>query len=125
MDIYKEATKQKLLFNSIKGLVNISDLWDLWVEELDRMAQVSFKELTTSTEGSFLKKDTDEDTLKRLEFEVIKDVLLTKIAYKEEAEIKKAKLKEKEKLYALLERKKEEGLASLSVEELEAKIAEL
>ena len=117
--MYKEASKQKLRFQTDKGLLTPEQLWDLPIETLDRLAVHLEEQYENSKGKSFLVKKSDKDKTAKLRFDIALDILGTKV---EEAETQRTKLADKEhnqKILALIESRKERQLEQLPIEELE------
>lgn len=129
MDIFKEASRKKIRFESARGLLTVEDLWDLQLISkgvcLDSIAIDLDQKLKARNTNSFVtKKDWLKDDT-QLMFDLVKHVIDTKLkerALAEEASLKKEK---REKLDELISQKENEHLASKSLEELKAQRAEL
>jgi len=119
MENYKLATQQKLRFQTSKGLLSTEQLWDLSVNDLDSLA-VSLQDSYNNSKGkSFLEKKTDKDKGLKLQFDVVLDILNTKV---EESEAKRdaAEIKEhNEKIISLIKEKQDGALANKSIAQLE------
>lgn len=117
--MYKQASQIKLRFNTSKGSLAIEQLWDLSLTDLDNLA-VSLEEAYKNSKGkSFLDKKTTKDRTIKLQFDIVLDILSTKV---EEADaIRDAKeVKEyNQKILGLIADKKDEELKGKSVKELE------
>lgn len=118
MDIFKQATKERLRFQTNKGPLSVEQLWDLSLTDLDTLA-VSLQETYETSKGkSFLTKRTTKNAAVKLQFDIVLDVLQTKV---EEAdnlrELKEAK-EHDNKILGLIEEKKDEELKGKSVAEL-------
>lgn len=122
MENYKLASQQKLRFQTNKGLLSTEQLWDLTLEDLDALAVSLEIEHKESGKKSFLVKTSVKDKTAKLRFDVVLDVLNTKV---EEAQIaaEAAEIKEhNKKIIALIAEKKDESLKGLSIKQLEAKL---
>lgn len=81
--MYKEAAKQKLRFMTSKGPLSTEQLFDLSLTELDTLA-VAFEVAYNESKGkSFLVKKTVKDKKIKLQFDILRDVLETKVAESE------------------------------------------
>ena len=123
--MFKEATRRKLRFNSINGVLSVEDIWDLPLtsekkDSLNKQAKSLNRELKASEEESFVEAPTKENAILQLKFdivkEVIKDRLAEKAARKNAADIKARK----ELLNGAIERKQHAALEDMSIEDLEA-----
>lgn len=118
--MYKEASKQKLRFQTNKGLLSVEQLWDLSLTELDVLAVSLDQEHKESGKQSFLSKKSPKDKTAKLRFDIALDILNTKA---EEAEVSKNAASVKahnEKILSLIANKQEDELMGKSVEELTA-----
>ncbi|MFW6272558.1 MAG: hypothetical protein ACOC2U_02110 [bacterium] len=122
--MYKEATKTKLRFETPYGLLTTEQLWDLPLNELDKLA-VSLEENYENSKGkSFLEKKTKKDKTTKLKFDIVLDILNTKVEEQEKAR-KEAENKEHEqKILNLIKEKEEDQLKNKSIDELKKMIKE-
>jgi hypothetical protein len=127
--MYKQASKLKLRFLTTKGTMSVEQLWDLSLSDLDSLA-VSLEEAYKNSKGkSFLTKKTEKDKTIKLQFDIVLDVLQTKVEDNEAAQIaenNKAKLHKaleiRHKVQSVAE---EEKIANMSEKEFEKYIADL
>lgn len=120
MENFKLATQQKLRFQTTKGILSVEQLWDLNLTDLDVLALSLENEYKESGKKSFIKKTSAKDKTSKLKFDVVLDVLNTKM---EEAEIASEVLEAKEhnkKILALISEKQDESLKGKTIKELEA-----
>ena len=83
------------------------------------------KKLSESPRKSFISDiapDTEEDELR---FNIVKDVINTKLIERNNAQNAKAKAAEKAQLLEIIHRKKNQAMENMSIDELEAKLASL
>ena len=123
--MYKKALKMKLRFAKTKGKLTTEDLFDLSLTDLNNIAIALDKKLSESPRKSFISDiapDTAEDELR---FNIVKDVINTKLVERSNAQNAKAKAAEKAQLLEIIHRKKNQAMENMSVEELEAKLASL
>jgi hypothetical protein len=119
MENYKEASKQKLRFNTTKGLLTTEQLWDLSLEDLDALAVSLESEHKESGKKSFLTKSTAKDKTAKLRFDIVLDVLNAKVD-EEQALAEAFEIKEhNKKIISLIADKKDDELKGKSVKELE------
>lgn len=123
--MYKKALKSKLRFNTTKGKLTTEDLFDLNLVDLNNIAIALDKKLSETPRKSFISDITPDTQEDELRFNIVKDVITTKLAERDANQNAKAKAAEKAQLLEILHRKKNQALENLSVEELEAKIASL
>jgi len=121
--MFEKASKQKLRF-SFNGQLRTEDLWDLKLEDLDTIAKALNKEVDASAETSFIKKKSTSNAKSELKFDIVKHIIEVKLAAKD-AKLRRAESESKrDMLRGLIDSKKHAELANLSVEELEAQLAE-
>ena len=123
--MFKQATKQKLRFATNKGYLSVEDLWDLSLPSLDKIAVGLDEELAKSPRKSFITNNTPKNDELELKFNIVKEIIATKMKEKSDKEIAKDKAAEKARLTELLAKKRSEKLESLSEEELMKRLAEL
>jgi len=120
MENFKSATQQKLRFQTSKGLLSTEQLWDLSLTDLDVLAVSLEAEYKDSGKKSFLVTKSAKDKTAKLKFDVVVDVLTTKVeeaqALTEAKEIKE----HNNKILALIAEKQDETLKGKSLKQLEA-----
>ena len=120
MENYKEASKQKLRFATPKGSLNVEQLWDLSITDLDSLA-VSLEDAYKNSKGkSFLDKRTTKDKGLKLQFDIVLDVLNSKVEDAETLRDAKDIKEHNQKILKLIAEKKDGELADKSVKQLEA-----
>lgn len=85
-----------------------SDLWDLSLPALDRLAVSYDEELAKSPRKSFITNDTPSNSELELKFNIVKDVITDKLKDKAAREAAKDKAAEKARLTELLAKKQSE-----------------
>lgn len=120
MENYKLATRQKLRFQTNRGSLSTEQLWDLTLSELDALAvslEVAHKE---SAKKSFLAKTSEKDRTAKLRFDIVLDVLNSKVAEEEAAAEKQENKEYNAKILGIIAEKQDESLKGKSVKQLEA-----
>lgn len=115
--MYKEASRLSLRFQTSKGPLTVEQLWTLSLTDLDTLASSLDTALDKSTK-SFIGKKSKEDTMLKLRFDIVIDIINTLLA---EQEAKSNAQKDKaynEKIASLILEKQDEELKKLSVDEL-------
>ena len=123
--MYKEASKMKLRFATVKGNLSVEDLWDLNLATLDKLAVAIDEQISKNPKKSFISESTPEDKVSKLKLDILKDIINTKLDEKAKKDSEKQKISERNKLLEILAKKEEASLENLSIEELKKKIAEL
>lgn len=122
MDIYKLASQQQLRFQTSRGPLSTEQLWDLGIEELDTLAVNLEKEHEQSGRKSFIVKKSQKDKVAQMKFDIVLDVLNTKIEAEQIAAEIKEKKEHNKKILTIIAEKKDAELKSKSIEELESMI---
>ena len=130
-DIFKQATKLKLRFSSVRGDLTIEDLWDLPLTSksnlsLDGVGKPIQKALRESDEDSLVAvPTTSKNELNSLRLALIKEI----ISVKQEENLIKQNQAAIESQKALLKQalasKKIDEINGLSVEEIEKRLASM
>lgn len=117
--MYKEASKNKLRFQTNKGILSTEQLWDLSLTDLDSLAVSLEKAYKESGKKSFLVVKSKKDKELKLKFDICLDVLSTKVEEQELLTKDRERKEHNAKIDALIAEKQEESLKSKSIEELE------
>ena len=128
-NIFEQATKLKLRFNTAMGNVTTEDLWDLPLTSvkgisLDDTAKLVAGEIRKAEEESFVNK-TSGSPINELRLKILKHIIADKIAANKAKDDEQIKATRKAKLEAALERKQDNDLADMSPEEIEAELKKL
>lgn len=120
MENYKEVIRKKTRFVTAKGQLSVEQLWDLSIPELDALA-VSLDDSYEKSKGkSFVQKRTVKDKELKLQLDVVLDILNTKVEESELAKLKAERKEHNQKIYKLIEEKKDKALEGKSIKELTA-----
>jgi hypothetical protein len=120
MENFKLASQQKLRFQTGKGLLSVEQLWDLSIEDLDALAVSLEAEHKESGKKSFLIKSSVKDKTAKLKFDVVLDVLNTKVEEMQAADEAKEIKDHNKKIIQLIAEKQDESLKGKSIKQLEA-----
>ena len=116
-NIFERAAKQKLRF-PCRGSISTEDLYDLRVEELDRLFKVLNAKVKIEAEESLLKPKVKTSTELDLQIAIVRHIVEGKLADAEEKKNLAAKRAQKQKLLEILSEKQDMDLRNKSVEEL-------
>jgi hypothetical protein len=119
-NIYKQAAKAKLRIATSRGPLSVEQLYDLSKTELDELAVRLETEHAESGTKSFLTKSTAKSTTAKLSFDIVLDILNTKVKTDDTASKAADTKAHNQKIHAMILRKKEGELENMSVEDLEA-----
>jgi hypothetical protein len=120
MENFKECSRRKLRFKTTSGLLSVEQLWDLHLEQLDTLAVSLEKDVNEAPKKSFLVKTSNEDTIAKLKFDIVLDILNTRIKERDEYLEQKENKEQNEKILSLISEKQDESLKGKSIEELKA-----
>ena len=131
--MFEQASRLKLRFNTVKGLLLVEDLWFIPlssvksdVANLNSIAIDLDKQLKESTTISFVEQtSTKENTELQLKFDIVKHIIDVRLEENKAASQEREKKQQKQELMELIQRKKAEQTESLPLEELEKKLAAL
>lgn len=120
MDNFKQASKEKLRISTNKGSLSVEQLWDLSISELDALAVSLEEEHQTSGKKSFVRKTSPKDKTAKLRFDVVLEVLNTKVDDQNAATAEKERKEHNNKILAIIADKQDESLKGRSIKQLEA-----
>lgn len=131
MNMFEIAVRNKMRFETAKGLISVEDLWDLpmmtkspTAVSLDTVARKIAIDLAEQEKlNSFVAENGNEaaiETLK-LKLEIVKYV----IAVRKKEAVEKQEAAKRQKIKELIAQKEEDALSSLSKEELLEMLAEV
>lgn len=132
MNIFEEASRQKLRFPSPKGLLTVEDLWDLPLTSntgkanLDWIACTLHAELENQPKTSFVVKNTSPiDKLGKLSLDVVVHIIEVRLAENEQKKQLENRREQKQQLLTIIAQKEAEQLHGTSLDELRARVAAL
>lgn len=130
MSIFEKAAQQKIRFQSVRGPLTTEDLFDLPLTsrsgmDLDTIAKTVNHDLVNSSQESFVVKTTTVSALDTLKLDVVKSVIATKIAERDEKEARAQKKQKRERLLELLANKEDAALQELTPEQIKEQLAAL
>lgn len=118
-DLFKIANKKKYRFN-YKGLISAEDLWDLSVEELDRIYKSLKSQQKSASEESLLQTVSKEDKELLNKIEIIKIIVTDKLAAKERAQKAASQRAQNQRILEIMADKQDAALKEKSIEELQS-----
>ncbi len=128
LNIFDQASKRKLRFQTQKGLVTSDDLWDLPLTSsknalnLDTLAQEVDARLKASEGKSFVAKSNPENTEDKLRLEVLKRIIEVRVEEREAAKNQREIAARKQALLVALDNKKAESLTKMTEAEIQAEL---
>lgn len=118
-DLFKTAVKKKYRFN-FKGIISVEDLWDLSVEDLDKIYKSLKSQQKNESEESLLQKVSKEDKALDNKIEIIKIIVADKLAAKERAQKAASQRIQNQRILEIMADKQDAVLKEKSIEELQA-----
>lgn len=125
INLFEQASRLKLRFQTAKGLLSIEDLWDLPLTNLDTLYKSLNKQVKETEEESFIEVKSSANEKLEVMFEIVKHIIKVKLASFQTAKVAKENAAKKAQILELIHQKKNESLASMPVEELEKMLADL
>ena len=123
-NMFEVATREKMRF-PFKGTISVEDLWDLSVQNLDKVFKTLNSQRKEVQEESLLDTKSSEDERLETQIEIVKYIVNVKLEERA-ARVKAAENKEKkQKIMALMAKKDDEEMENMSREELQKLMDEL
>lgn len=125
MNIFEQASKQRLRFQTSKGFIGVEDLWDLSLEHLDEVAKVANKALENSSEKSFVTNKGTADKKAQLRFDVVIHIINHKLEDQERRKLAAERKVKRDRILEVIADKQDAQLERKSVNALMAELAAL
>ena len=123
-NMFEVATRTKMRF-PFKGMISVEDLWDLSVQNLDKVFKTLNSQRKEAQEESLLNVKSSEDEVLDTQIGIVKYIVGVKLE-EQAARAKASENKEKkQKIMALMEKKDDEEMENMSREELQKLLEEL
>lgn len=122
-NIFERATRMKLRF-PYKGQISVEDLWDLPVQDLNKIYQ-ELKRKEISKVDSLLETKSREDEILALKVQIVTHIFEQKQFEALEMEDAQKRKEKKQKLLEILEKKQNAEYENLSLEELQRMASDL
>lgn len=127
--MFETASREKLRFQTNKGVVTVEELWEFSLTSLDNIAKGVNKELQSLSEDSFIPNKATRankaQKLSELALEILKHVITVKVEEAESAKLRAEKTAKSARIRELMAQKKEQELSEKSMDELEALLKEV
>ena len=124
INLFAMATRKKFRF-PYKGMISVEDLWDLSQKNLDTVYKALIAEKKQDDVESLLAIKSAEDSILDAKLAIVKYIFDTKVAEAAAAKQAATNAAEAQRIMEMIANKKDEEMANMTVEELEAKLAEL
>ena len=123
-NIFELASRMKIRF-AYRGMITVEDLWDLSVQELDRIFQKLNKALKESKEESLLSPQVKEDSELNVQVAIVRHIVEVKLAEAAVALAAVERKAKKEKILSILADKQDDSLRNMSSEDLTKMLEDL
>lgn len=120
MDIFAQASQQKLRFGTGKGQLSVEDLWDLSVQELNTAAIALDAQIATTGQQGYLRVKSTADTKLTLQRDIVVYIISYKLDQQDAVAANRSLTQQQKELAELIHAKKQQARANKSLEELEA-----
>lgn len=131
MNIFEQASRSKLRFQTARGALAAESLWDIPLTSrddfnLDTLAKQVNADLHSAAEESFVSVTTNPaKDMAQLKLDILKHIIADKLAAKASAAAKAEKAKERARLIEILGQKQDQELMNLTPQQLQARLAAL
>lgn len=115
---YKKASKLKLRFATNRGSLSVEQLWDLSINDLDGLAVVLDDQYKKSSSKSFIVKRSSKNRNIKLAFDIVIDILNTKVEDRDKLQLARENKIHNDKIYAAIAELEDNELKSMSKKEL-------
>jgi len=130
--LFKNASRNKFRYESVKGLITTEDLWDMPLVattkvntgfDLDTVAKSVSAKIKLQEEESFVKTKTQNTSNLIEQLDIVKYIIAAKLAEQEARSSYAANQAQLTKLTSVLNQKQDLELLGMSTSELEKRIA--
>lgn len=122
-NLFIEASRERLRFKMPVGIVSTDDLWDLRLEDLDKLYKSLNKQVKESEEESLLKTKTAANKTLELQLAIVKYIVKVRLEEDEAKKLRKEKAQKRAQIRELIEKKAVQNLEGKTIEELEKELA--
>lgn len=122
--MFDQATRLKLRFESNKGLLSVEQVWDLNLTALNEMAKGLNRQVKAAQtdEEDFIGTKSNVDSELQLRFDVVKHIIGVKLKERDDTKDAAERKASNQAILELIQRKKQQELEGLSIEELEKRL---
>lgn len=123
MNMFEQATRIKLRFETVKCPMSVEDLWDLPLQgganhvTLDALAIASYRKIQCMQEESFV-ATSSVDTTEQLRLDILKHIISVKMAEQKAQQEAADKRQKRQEIDALIAQKKQSQMAEMPLEDL-------
>jgi hypothetical protein len=115
--MFEQASRLKVRF-PYKGMCTVEDLWDIPLKGLDSIFKAVNAQNKLQSEESLLETKNPANTILDLQIAIVKHVVAVRLQEKKDRENAAENAARKQKVMEIIERKQDQALENLSIEEL-------
>ncbi len=126
--MFEKAAQMKLRFNTVRGNISCEDLFDMNLEgefSLNAIAQDLDSNISKKGVKNFVTKAKTTNRIDELRFNIVKHVIEIRLDDIEANETSAANKAQKQKILGIIDGKKDEALAEMSVKDLKKMVKKL
>lgn len=124
LNLFEVATRERYMF-PFKGMIDVSDLWDLSLTNLDLVFKTLNAEAKKYAEESLLNTKSKEDEEISNKIEIVKYIVNIKLEEKKTRENARKNAEMKQRLLEIKAKRQDAALENMSDEDLDKMLAEL
>ena len=124
VNLFEIATRERYQF-PFKGMIDVSDLWDLSLTNLDSVFKILNAEAKKCAEESLLNTKSKEDEEISNKIEIVKYIVNVKLDEKKKREDAKKNSERRQRLLEIKAKRQDAALENMSDEDLDKALAEL
>lgn len=129
-NMFEQATRNKLRFESAKGPLTVEQVWDAPLTSrngfsLDDIAKQVKRELDALSEESFVEQVSPLKSVAVLKLEVVKRIISVKLSEKEAASKRAERAELRRQLTQALAERQSDEIKNMSPEEIQKRLKEL
>ena len=132
LELFEQATKEKVRFDTNKGSIDVEDLWDMPLtsaknSSLDSIAKKLSRMIKEGDEESFVETAKADPTvaLAKFKLEVVKRVIAVRLEENNKAKMAADRKAKKARIMEIMAEKQDDSLKQASAEELQKMLDEL
>lgn len=124
LNLFEVATRERYIF-PFRGMIDVSDLWDLSLTNLDSVFKTLNAEAKKSEEESLLETKSKENEELSNKIEIVKYIVSIKLEEKKTRENARKNAEMKQRLLEIKAKRQDAALENMSDEDLDKMLAEL
>lgn len=123
--MFEKASRKKFRFQTTVGVLTTEDLWGLKLTQLNDLAKNMNRQIKEAEEESFIKKPSTANKELMDKFEIVKRIIAVLMEEEENKTKAKDRKEQRDRLLEILNKKQNESLETMSVEDIKKQLAAL